>query len=352
MSGFPAKLHLPFDQWPAQDQLLWDRAIASDDPFGEAAGGSLATTSKHQYLFAWRRFLGFLALEDPYAIPLSPVERLTSDRVRAFVEHLAKTLIPRSIAIQVDALYKAARIMLPDSDLTWLKRIKARLHASAPTARARGPIVTSLQILEVGQRLMDQHHLKPGASLRLTEALAYRDGLMLAFLAFIPLRRKNLAALEVGRHLVQEGSRWFLVIPADETKTRSAIEFVIPDLLLPYLDNYLRVVRVGLLRNKTNNALWIGPRGMPLRYGAIGGVISRHTQRMLNIRLTPHDARDAAATTWAIALPAQVGVARDLLSHTDLRTTDKYYNRARGVEASRAHSHVVDAIKKGAGRLR
>jgi len=72
----------------------------------------------------------------------------------------------------------------------------------------------------------------------------------------------------------------------------------------------------------------------------------------LGIRITPHDARDAAATTWAVAAPEQIGVARDLLAHSDLRTTNKYYNRAKGIEASRAHAQVVVAMRKQARRSR
>jgi hypothetical protein len=58
------------------------------------------------------------------------------------------------ITIQVDALYKAARIMLPDSDLRWLRSIKARLHSAAPLQRPTGPVITSLQILQLGLILM------------------------------------------------------------------------------------------------------------------------------------------------------------------------------------------------------
>ena len=64
------------------------------------------------------------------------------------------------------------------------------------------------------------------------------------------------------------------------------------------------------------------------------------------MRITPHDARSAAATTWAVADPDQILVARDLLAHSDLRTTTKYYNRAKGIEASRAHAHVIAALRK------
>jgi hypothetical protein len=105
--------------------------------------GRVAERSKHQYLFAWRRFLGFVQIKDGSALALSPAERLTKERVRAFADHLAETNIPRSVAIQVDALYKAARIMLPEHDLTWLKSMKARLHSAAPVQQAGGPAITS-----------------------------------------------------------------------------------------------------------------------------------------------------------------------------------------------------------------
>jgi hypothetical protein len=54
----------------------------------------------------------------------------------------------------------------------------------------------------------------------------------------------------------------------------------------------------------------------------------------------------AAATTWAIAAPEHVGISRDLLAHTDLRMTTKYYNRAKGIEASRAHGHIISRLKR------
>jgi integrase len=164
-------------------------------------------------------------------------------------------------------------------------------------------------------------------------------------LAFLPLRRKNLAALEIDRHLIGEGNNRFVYIPAEETKTRTPIEFAIPELLLPYLDVYLRSVRPRILDDPKCRALWVSPKGGALRDGAIGAIVSRHTAAILNIRLTPHDARDAAATTWAVAAPGQIGVSRDLLSHSDLRTTGKHYIRAKGVEASRAYARIVQARK-------
>jgi integrase/recombinase XerD len=75
-------------------------------------------------------------------------------------------------------------------------------------------------------------------------------------------------------------------------------------------------------------------------------VFARHSTERLGIRITPHDVRDAAATTWAIAAPDRVGISRDLLAHADLRTTEKHYNRARGIEASRAHGRILSMLKR------
>jgi integrase len=70
----------------------------------------------------------------------------------------------------------------------------------------------------------------------------------------------------------------------------------------------------------------------------------------LGVRIAPHDARDAAATTWAISAPEQIGVARDLLTHRDLRTITKHYNRARGIEASRAYRQMIAGIRRKQNR--
>jgi integrase/recombinase XerD len=341
-----AKLHLPLDQWPLEDRLLWERATNDSDPFSEAAGTRLAVTSKHQYLFAWRRFLGFVVLEDRSALVLRPVDRLTRERVRSFANHLAETNIPRSVAIQIDALYKAARIMLPNEDLSWLKSMKARLHSAAPVQQAGGPIITSLQILQVGLTLMTQNAPTVEGRSNLSSAVRYRDGLLIALLAFAPLRRKNLAALEIGRHLVGGEDERYIIIPALETKTRTPIEFAIPDVLLPYLEVYLAAIRCRLLKDISCKALWVSPRGGALRYGAIGDIVARHTLSVLGLRLTPHDTRDAAATTWALSNPGKIGTAKDLLSHLNEGTMQKHYNRARAVEATRTYAAIVRTKRK------
>ena len=282
-----------------------------------------------------------MAIHEPAALVVAPAERLSIERIQRFAAHLAETNIPRSVAKGVHALYLAARVMVPEREWIWLKAVIARLYLAAPAHIQNRPVITSVQLLELGQQLMDESQPAAVTPISKRDAVRYRDGLMIALLAFIPLRRRNLAALEIGRHLVQEGDGWFVIIPREETKTRALIEFPVPELLRSYLAVYLNVVRPRILRHPTCATLWVSSRGGALPYRAIYDIISRHSSSHLGFRVAPHDARDAAATTWALSAPSRIGVARDLLSHSDLRTTTKYYNRARGIEASRAYAQMI-----------
>jgi integrase len=339
MPGPKPKLHLPFADFPEQDKLLWQSATADDDLFGDAPGPQLAKTTLHRWLMAWRRFLGFLTLHHPDILALPAERRLTIEVLRQYARHIAETNTPSSTACQVDALYGAARTLMPHADWAWLREMKARLYAAAPRV-AKGPVITSVQLIDLGLELMEEAEIRELVTM--ADAVKYRDGLIIALFGYVPLRHKNMAALEIGRDVLKEGDTWSIVIPPEDNKTGVHIEFELPQLLLEPFSIYLSRVRLRMLR-RHSQALWVSPKGGPLAYSALGPVMTRHTTERLGIRVTPHDARDAAATTWAIAAPDQVGVARDLLGHSDLRMTTKHYNRARGIEASRAHRRLIAA---------
>src|SRR5207253_808866 len=136
------------------------------------------------------------------------------------------------------------------------------------------------------------------------------------------------------------------IVPPEDTKTHVPIDFDLPQELREPFEIYLRLIRPRMLRQSGCKGLWVSAKGGPLSYSAVGPVVTRHTTERLGVRITPHDARDAAATFWAIVAPAQIGIARDLLTHESLRTTNKYYNRARGIEASRAQARLIAKIRK------
>jgi integrase/recombinase XerD len=346
MSGPKPRLHLPFADWPEIDRRMWDAAVDNDDPFADGPGGRLAKRTLHKYWMGWRRFLGFLTLIEPDALEKIPLERLIAERVRRFVEHLRQTNTPHSVAIQMDSLYGAARTLMPNKDWVWLRDMKTRLYAAAPRGGTPRPVITSVQLVDLGMTLMDESEISPDKPVSMADAVRYRDGFMIALLAHVPLRHKNYAALEIGRDVIQEGDDWVIIIPPEETKTRTYLDFQVPESLRDHLATYLNRIRPRMLRRAGCKSLWVSPKGGPLSYSAVGQVFTRHSTERLGIRITPHDARDAAATTWAIAAPERVGISRDLLAHANLRTTNKFYNRARGIEASRAHNRIIARIKR------
>jgi hypothetical protein len=88
MPGPKPKLHLPFADWPEIDRRMWGAAVDNDDPFADDPAGRLSQRTLHKYWMGWRRFLGFLTITEPDALEKNPLERLTTERVRRFVEHL------------------------------------------------------------------------------------------------------------------------------------------------------------------------------------------------------------------------------------------------------------------------
>jgi hypothetical protein len=101
--GPKPRLHLPYREWPAGDRMLWEHAFGQDDPF---AAIRLARASRDRCLWSWRRYLGFLANNEPEALELEPADRLTVARVKPFVAHLATTNAPSSVAAVVEGLIR------------------------------------------------------------------------------------------------------------------------------------------------------------------------------------------------------------------------------------------------------
>jgi hypothetical protein len=156
MPGPKPRLHLAFADWPETDRRMWDVAVDNDDPFADGPGGRLSKATLHKYWMGWRRFLGFLILTEPDGLKKKPFDRLTGERVRQFVDHLGETNTPHSVAIQIDSLYGAARTLMPDKDWAWLLHVKTRLYAAAPRGERVRPVITSVQLVDLGMALMEE----------------------------------------------------------------------------------------------------------------------------------------------------------------------------------------------------
>jgi integrase/recombinase XerD len=177
----------------------------------------------------------------------------------------------------------------------------------------------------------------------------YRDGLLIATLASRQLRLRNLTGLILGQTLVQRGDGWWIQIPAAETKTKDRIEAPWPEMLARHLEIYLvhHRARMVALRGVRSDALWLSMYGFPMTDNAIYVRIVARTREGVGQPINPHLLRDAAATSIAIDDPKHIGIASRLLGHRNQSTTERYYNRARSIEASRRTQDSLLARRNG-----
>ena len=179
----------------------------------------------------------------------------------------------------------------------------------------------------------------------LQNSIWFRDGLMIALLAATLLRRRNLASLEFGVHLMRLPESYLLCIPAAEVKNRRPIEGLLPDRLTPLIDRYVEFHRPRLLQGSATDAVWITKDGEPMPINAVGLRIIKVTRRIFGTPVSPHRFRHAAATTIATDDPAHTMIIRSLLAHTTHGTAERFYNLAQMIDAGRRHSATISRLR-------
>ena len=204
------------------------------------------------------------------------------------------------------------------------------------------------ELYELGHQLMHDSGRQDKA---LKQAAMFRDGLMIALLSSRPVRLKNLASIEIGRHLDRRDERFWLNFPPREVKNRRALEFPLPLELTDRLETYLSEVRPVLLEasGRWNGdpglALWISEHGSRMLAGQIRHRIAERTRVRFGQRITPHLFRDIAATSVATNDPEHVGMIISILGHSTIKTSERYYNQASSLAAARRLQDVVKGLQ-------
>jgi integrase/recombinase XerD len=88
--------HLPVREWPEADLDAFTSAYESGDVFDDTAGpgAHLSDASRTMIKSFYCRWLGFLKAKHPDVLSISPSERITPERLRAFVEDLSANMRP------------------------------------------------------------------------------------------------------------------------------------------------------------------------------------------------------------------------------------------------------------------
>ena len=268
-------------------------------------------------------------------------ERITQEALRRYVEALAARIVPMSVAAELGHLILAFAALAPTLDLSWLRAWQARWQRDAQPREKRNQIVHGGRLLALGLKLMDQ---AAGEATPAEQARSYRDGLLIALLATVPLRRRTLAGLRIDRNLFAVGTGYVLAVAHAETKSGQPLEFPLPKRLSPYMARYLEQYRLMFAGADQHPYLWTSPRGGALGAEAIYDIVCRRTTVEFGVADLPASVpHDIAATTLARDAPNQLLTARDLLGHTNLTTTDQHYRQSQTIEATRQHGRLLDS---------
>jgi len=331
-------------RWPENDRHAWSGALVERGPFNSGPAAHWAARSRQTIASGYGRWIGRIAVEDPPALLLAPADRMTPERLKQFIAALELEITPNGVANYVKHTYDALRVMAPSKDWSWLKNVKAALERKRTPKRKRHRTPDPLTLLDLGLDLVTRADLSNSGKIGLLE---YRDGLIIALLVLVPLRRRNLAGIEIGRNLQRSGDTWVLVFQPSETKNNAALEFDWPVCLHEPLERYLKFVRNRFPSAGDHSGLWPSSRGREqLCEGQIYNLICRRTQQALGVRVSPHLFRDSDATNLALVDPKNAMMAADLLGHEDFETTRRTYIIAHSAEASRRLASKIEKMRK------
>jgi hypothetical protein len=186
-----------------------------------------------------------------------------------------------SLGYDLQALRDALKLIAPSTDWSWLLSVAKRMTAAAPAQRTKYHLITSDRLYLLGLELMDGAVSQVSSAGRITKAQAfrYRDGLIIALLAMIPLRSGTLRALRIGQHLVKVGGLWALDIPAADTKSRRALDYPISREISERIDLYLEQFRSRIPGADKHAGLWASNKGRPMVSNGIYLAVWKRTKK-------------------------------------------------------------------------
>ncbi len=339
------RIELPLADWPAADRTAWEDLFRMGDLLdGQGAAHHWAEATRRTNRKHYARWLGWLAANDFLETDPAPWERVSPACVDAYARSLIDRLAPRTVASALIGLKCVVQRLHPDHDWRWLKDLTNRLDRWAtPSRDSREP---ALSASDMFQRLLaDLGQRARGPLEKRRDQLIYRDTLIVAILATCPIRLRNLAMMQLGKHLDQIGSEWHLRFDGGETKTGQPVHLVIPAELAPFLALFLEKVRPTFPGAASGAHVWPACKGKPMAKETIYMRVIKRTRELFGMGLNPHVFRSIAATFLAESSPEDALYARPLLGHRQSQTTERYYIRASQIDAARTVSTALRQIR-------
>jgi len=156
------------------------------------------------------------------------------------------------------------------------------------------------------------------------------------------IRRKNLAAVRLDRHLIWLGEKCFLRIDEIETKNGDPIDLELPDETTAIINWYVTEYR-PYLHSTPTDALFPGKGGAPKNPATLATQIKQTIRRFTGLDLNIHLLRHAGGKIFLDQKPGQYEVMRRVLGHRSIATTTSYYA---GAEQRAAGAHFARVLEE------
>jgi integrase len=328
-------------------------AVRPSDPFeSEGIASRWSAATRRKTAAGYGRFLHWLRERGELDETADPAARITRERLAAYLDELRRTNRGHTIQTRIQELGDAMQALAPNNDWRFIKRAAGRLRATTIPARDKRPRLPRIvDPVAQGYRMMDEAEKAETLS-ELGRAALYRDGLLLVFLAYHPLRLSNLASLRIGRHLLVQEDQVLLKVEASETKARKFIEQELSPRLSLVVRRYINRHRKVLLRARGRwhapgaDMFWISRDGSPCGEKTFRNIVGKYLVGPNGQAVSPHLFRSMAATSVSIEAPESVDLIPAILSHSSHRTAEQYYNLADSLDASRDFNSELEAIRE------
>jgi integrase len=339
---------LSVNEWPEADRCAWQDACKPSSRLKPGGSASyLAPVSRDDFARRYGAFLAFLQRNGRLEQDSGPAKQVTPATVEAYVAELKARVRSVTVYNCIYKLRRGAELIAPAMDFSWLAEIEKDLALAMEPRSKYDRLVLTDRLVDAGLTLITESQLFGRDELAIARGV--RNGLIMALLAYCPIRLKNFAALEIGRTFKNVDRGWWIVLSHSHTKSGRHHECRVPELLTRQVELYLTQSRPVLLRSEpTSDALWISSTtGRPMTAKNIGILISRLTFECIGVDVSPHLFRTAAASAAAMYGSSTPHLASAVLGHTDPRVTEEHYNRATSMSSAMVYAEIVETLRRG-----
>jgi len=335
----PGVHSLPEERWPAAERAAWDEARRPSVRLQRGGAAShLRAVVQHDLGKRNGLFLESVARAGRLDMNAPAGAHVTPENVAGWVAELKGRVSSVTVYGSIQKLRRFTQLILPERDLGWLIEIERQLCSERRPRPKWDRVVTTDVLVDAGRTLMAEAEITKRP--KLSRARMFRNGLMVALLAYCPIRLKNYAALELGRSFVDVDGTWWIVLTAAETKEKREDERPVPEDLTSSIERYLQIYRPVLARGTAEtDALWLAMDGKPISYASIGELIAETTRMTIGVAVSPHLFRTAGVTTLATRAGDKPYAGSALLHHGP-RGPQENYNRASCITAGRSLAAV------------